>query len=148
LSPRIDFVDYIIAGSDSGGISILEYDAERNTIQKVHFEIFGKTGCRRTVPGQYLAADPRGRAVMIGAVEKQKLVYILNRDSQAKLTINSPLEAHKNHTICFSLVGVDVGYENPIFAALEVDYSDAEQDHTGHAYENIEKVSGFTSLWK
>ena len=33
------------------------------------------------MPGQYLAIDPKGRAVMIGAVEKQKLVYILNRDS-------------------------------------------------------------------
>ena len=43
--------------------------------------ISGKSGCRRIVPGQYLAIDPKGRAVMIGAVEKQKLVYILNRDS-------------------------------------------------------------------
>lgn len=31
------------------------------------------------VPGQYLATDPKGRAVMIGAMEKSKLVYILNR---------------------------------------------------------------------
>lgn len=29
-------------------------------------ETFGKTGCRRIVPGQYLAMDPRGRSVMIG----------------------------------------------------------------------------------
>ena len=43
--------------------------------------ILGKSGCRRIVAGQYLAIDPKGRAVMIGAVEKQKLVYILNRDS-------------------------------------------------------------------
>ena len=43
--------------------------------------ISGKSGCRRIVPGQYQAIDPKGRAVMIGAVEKQKLVYILNRDS-------------------------------------------------------------------
>lgn len=45
----------------------------------MHQETFGKSGCRRIVPGQYLAVDPKGRAVMIGAVEKQKLVYILNR---------------------------------------------------------------------
>ena len=35
----------------------------------------------RIVPGQYLAIDPKGRAVMIGAVEKQKLVFIMNRQS-------------------------------------------------------------------
>lgn len=59
---------------------------------------------------------------MIGAVEKQKLVYILNRDSAARLTISSPLEAHKSHTLVFHLVGVDVGFENPMFACLELDY--------------------------
>ena len=47
--------------------------------------ISGKSGCRRIVPGQYLAIDPKGRAVMIGAVEKQKLVYILNRDSNVRV---------------------------------------------------------------
>ena len=48
-------------------------------------ETFGKSGCRRIVPGQYLAIDPKGRAVMIAAVEKQKLVYILNRDTQVNI---------------------------------------------------------------
>lgn len=40
------------------------------------------------------------------------------------MTISSPLEAHKPNTICFSLCGVDVDYDNPIFAAIEVDYED------------------------
>lgn len=57
-----------------------------------------------------------------GAVERQKLVYIMNRDASANLTISSPLEAHKSHCICYSVVGVDVGFENPTFACLEVDY--------------------------
>ena len=33
---------------------------------QVHQETFGKSGCRRIVPGQYLAVDPKGRAIMIG----------------------------------------------------------------------------------
>ena len=89
---------------------------------QVHQETFGKSGCRRIVPGQYLGVDPKGRACMIGAVEKQKLVYILNRDSAARLTISSPLEAHKSHTLVYHVVGVDVGFENPLFACLELDY--------------------------
>lgn len=60
--------------------------------------------------------------MMVGACEKQKLVYILNRDAQARLTISSPLEAHKANTIVFHMVGVDVGFENPTFACLEIDY--------------------------
>ena len=118
--------DYLVVGSDSGRITILEFDGAATRFKRVHLETFGRSGCRRIVPGELLAADPRGRAVMIGALEKQKFVYILNRDSATNLTISSPLEAHKSHTICFDLVGVDVGFDNPIFACLEVDYSDVE----------------------
>lgn len=88
---------------------------------------------RRVVPGQYLAADPKGRACLISAVEKNKLVYVLNRNAQAELTISSPLEAHKPGVLVLSLVALDVGYANPVFAALEIDYSEADQDATGEA---------------
>ena len=60
--------------------------------------------------------------IITGAVEKQKLVYILNRDAQARLTISSPLEAHKSNTLVYHMVGVDVGFDNPTFACLEIDY--------------------------
>lgn len=46
----------------------------------------------------------------------------MNRDAAARLTISSPLEAHKSQTICFCAAGVDVGFQNPVFACLEVDY--------------------------
>uniref|UniRef100_A0A2C9JNG1 DNA damage-binding protein 1 n=1 Tax=Biomphalaria glabrata TaxID=6526 RepID=A0A2C9JNG1_BIOGL len=125
--------DYVVAGSDSGRIVILEYIPAKNMFERIHQETFGKSGCRRIVPGQYLAVDPKGRAVMIGAVEKQKLVYILNRDAQARLTISSPLEAHKSNTLVYHMVGVDVGFENPSFACLEIDYEEADGDPTGEA---------------
>lgn len=83
--------------------------------------------------------DPKGRACLIASVEKNKLVYVLNRNAQAELTISSPLEAHKPQTLVFALVGLDVGYENPIFACLEVDYTECDQDSTGQAYEDLEK---------
>lgn len=143
VSPAL--TDYIVVGSDSGRIVILEYHPSKNQMEKIHQETFGKSGCRRIVPGQFLAVDPKGRAVMIGAlgaflllpgtesfksrrvlfsgaIEKQKLVYILNRDAAARLTISSPLEAHKANTLVYHVVGVDVGFENPMFACLEMDY--------------------------
>lgn len=55
-----------MVGSDSGRIVILEYHSSKNMFEKVHQETFGKSGCRRIVPGQFLAVDPKGRAVMIG----------------------------------------------------------------------------------
>ena len=74
-------------------------------------------------------------------MEKSKLVYILNRDAEANLTISSPLEAHRSQAIIHTIIGVDVGFENPLFAALEVDYEDADRDPTGEAFESAEKVS-------
>lgn len=114
--------DYIVLTSDAGAISILQPDPATATFRRVHCEVFGKSGCRRIVPGQFLACDPKGRACMVAAVEKQKFAYVLNRDSAENLTISSPLEAHKSHVATHGLVALDVGFENPMFAALERSY--------------------------
>lgn len=118
--------DHIIVTSDSGRIAIVDYNAQTKRFEQIHLETYGKTGVRRVVPGQYLTVDPKGRAALIASVEKNKLVYVLNRDSQANVTISSPLEAHTSRTIVYDVMSVDVGYENPLFAALEIDYSELE----------------------
>lgn len=81
-----------------------------------------------------------------GAVEKQKFVYILNRDAQARLTISSPLDAHKSHNVVFHTVGIDVGFENPMFACLELDYEEADVDHTGEAAQAAQQTLTFYEL--
>ncbi|KAI0248515.1 hypothetical protein BJV78DRAFT_1284773 [Lactifluus subvellereus] len=87
--------------------------------------MFGKSGARRIVPGQYLATNPKGRAVMIAAMEKSKLV---------------------NPSIVHHIVGIYVGFENPMFAALEVDYVEADQDPTGEAAANAGKLLTYYEL--
>lgn len=77
---------------------------------------------------------------MISAMEKSKLVYILNRDADTNLTISSPLEAHKAGAIIHHIVGLDVGFENPMYAALEVDYTESNQDPNGAALQATQKV--------
>ena len=69
------FSDYVVVGSDSGRIVILEYIPSKNQFEKIHQETFGKSGCRRIVPGQYLAVDPKGRAVMIGRFRTMALCW-------------------------------------------------------------------------
>ena len=125
--------DYLAVGSDSGRMTVLEYDAKRGALVAVHSETFGKSGVRRVVPGQYVCADPKGRALMVAAVEKQKFVYVMNRDSGDALTISSPLEAHKSHTLCVDLIALDCDFDNPVFAAIEVAYADADADPSGEA---------------
>lgn len=65
--------DFLIVGSDSGRIVVLELDVKTNQWKKLHEETYGKSGSRRIVPGQHLAVDPKGRSAMIGALEKSKL---------------------------------------------------------------------------
>ena len=60
------------------------------------------------------------------------MVYVLNRDQAANLTISSPLDAHKSHHLVFSVTGLDVGFDNPVFAAIELDYADADQVQSYH----------------
>ncbi len=52
-------------------IVILEYQAGSNSFDVIHKETYGKSACRRIVPGAYLATDPKGRAVMI-AYERER----------------------------------------------------------------------------
>lgn len=130
--------DYLILATDSGRITIVEYLPAQNRFNRLHLETFGKSGIRRIVPGEYLACDPKGRACLIASIEKNKLVYVLNRNAQAELTISSPLEAHKPNVLVISMVALDVGYANPVFAALEIDYSEVDQDSTGQAMSEVE----------
>ena len=139
--------DYLIIGSDSGKISLIEFDEENyNTWKVVHCETYGRTGCRRGIPGEHLAVDPKGRAIMISSIEKQKFVYSMNRDNANRLTISSPLEAHKNETIAISTCGVDVGFENPIFAVIELNYSAVDKDPSGQAASNLDKYLTYYEL--
>ena len=59
-------IDYIAVGSNSGGIVILEYNSSKHKFEKVHQQKFGESGSKRIEAGQYLAVDPKGRALMIG----------------------------------------------------------------------------------
>ena len=120
--------DHLVVTSDSGRVAILSLDAEKCVFVRVHLETFGRGGCRRIVPGQFLAADPQGRAVMLAAVEKHRLVYVLNRDAQANLTISSPLEAHRPRALTLALAALDVGFDNPLFAAIELEYPLEDDD--------------------
>ncbi|CAH0482135.1 unnamed protein product [Peronospora belbahrii] len=138
--------DYLVIGSDSGKLIVVEVNTLLSQFEAKQTETYGKTGCRRITPGQYVAVDPKGRAILVGATEKQKLVYVMNRDASSRLTISSPLEAHRSNTIHFSIVGLDVGFENPIFASLELDYADADADASGQAAQEAVKTLVYYEL--
>lgn len=120
IRPPGSRIDYILISSDSGALTILTADSSTRSFSVVHSEVYGKSGCRRAVPAQYLTCDPRGRAVVLAALEKAKIAYVLNRDAAAlHPTVSSPLDFQRPNVMTHDLTGLDVGFENPMFAALE-----------------------------
>jgi hypothetical protein len=67
-------------------------------------------------------------------------VYITNRDAANRLTISSPLEANKSNTLLFHVAAIDNGFGNPTFACLELDHTEADEDPTGEALEEVRQV--------
>jgi len=116
-------LDRLAVTSDSGALSVLSFDNNTNTEPSV--VTFGKTGCRRTTPGQYVAADPHGRAVWIGAVEQGKLVQVVHVDATNNPSI---LTANRSRCLTMAMVALDVGLDNPRVACLECTYADLESD--------------------
>ena len=77
---------------------------------------------------------------MFASVEKNKVVYILNRNQEQQITISSPQEVNQPQTLTFALCAVDANFQNPLFAALEVVYTDIDQDPSENSYNNREKL--------
>ena len=129
----------MVVATDSGKFTILRLDVEEKRFVPQVTHTYGHTGCRRAIAGELLAVDLAGRAVMSG-VERQKIVYPLTRDENVPLKIASPLEANAQFSVNFDIASLDVGWDNPIFAALELSYAEADKDHTGEAAKNAEKL--------
>lgn len=78
------------------------------------FQVQNTTTVTLTVDSRAIQHPCTSVVLHIYAVAGQ--VYVLNRDTASRLAISSPLEAHKSHAVIFHTCGVDVGFDNPIFA--------------------------------
>lgn len=123
--------DYVVISSDSGKLVVLEFDTEKLQFVPLFQEPHSKNGLRRTSPGEYLCVDPHNRAILISAIEKNKLVYKVQSNDEGKLELSSPLETFSKQTLTLQMCAMDTGFENPMFAAIECDYNASQQDN-GH----------------
>jgi splicing factor 3B subunit 3 len=88
-APGIDR-DFLLLASDSGKVVLLQFSVEEDRFRALDLHAYGKSGCRRVVPGQLLACDLRGRAFMLSALEEQRLVYRVERAGRS-LKLTSPI---------------------------------------------------------
>ncbi|QPG73560.1 hypothetical protein FOA43_000872 [Brettanomyces nanus] len=116
--------DLIIVTSDSGNLCLLSFNVELSRFETAVNQPYFKTGIRPITPGEYIAVDGRNRAFIVGAIEKNKFVYTVSHDGDSsKPTVSSPLEANRSRVVTFALCGLDVGFGDPLFAAIESEIS-------------------------
>lgn len=124
--------DFLVITSDSGKIVIAEYQQGRLQFVPIIQEPHSKNGLRRLTPGEYLDVDPNSHAIMISAIEKNKLVYKVRTNGEGSLELSSPLEAASKLVLTLKTCLLDTEFDNPMFAALEIDYSKYEADDSAY----------------
>lgn len=113
-------VDGVVITSDSGNLSILQYDNKtKKFISKIQ-EPMTKNGWGRNYVGENLAIDPENRCILVAAMEKNKLFYKIESNSLGSKELSSPLEAHSKQVLCLKIVALNTDHNNPLFGALEL----------------------------
>lgn len=116
--------DLLVVTADSGALSVLQLDTEAMKFYPIVQEPHSKSALRRLTPGEYLCVEPRGRAILVGAIERDALVYKVEMvDSKESLALLSPLSITTKSHLTLCMCALDNSYENPMWAAIEIDYS-------------------------
>lgn len=119
--------DVLVLTADSGNIIVAYYNEETSKFEPRIQEPHSKNGLRRITPGEYLAVNPQNSALMIGALERTKFMYKVEMGNDSgKIKLSSPLECQSSGILTLDLCALDTSYENPLWAAIEVDYNDYE----------------------
>ncbi|KAK6455781.1 CPSF A subunit region-domain-containing protein [Scheffersomyces xylosifermentans] len=120
--------DLAVVIGNSGKLVLLEYNTTSNTFVPVLQQPYGKTGFGRVSASEYLCIDPQNRCIFIGALERNKLIYKVETNKEGNVELSSPLEAHSKQIFTLSVAALDTEYDNPVFAAIECDYSQYSTD--------------------
>lgn len=136
--PRGSNTHRLAIGSDSGKLVIVRYVATTaqtsggaqsavhgRWIQEGSSGSFGRPGCRRSVPGQYVCADPNGRAIMVAALEENRLFFGLSQAAVGSAELPKPIRASSPGNLTFAACAT--GGATPGFACLQASYHDARR---------------------
>lgn len=123
---RLNDHDVLVLTTDSGNLSIIQYEPKRNEFVSICQMPMCKNGWSRSYPGEFLAVDSQSRCILVGAVEKKKFLYKVEHSGD-KLELSSPVEyasvvaQKKQLLLCLSMISLESAFSNPLFAALEYD---------------------------
>lgn len=122
--------DLLVISSDSGKMVVAEFKESMSMFVPLVQEPHSKNGLSRLNLGEYLCVNPKNRALMVSAIERNKLVYKVEMENAAGLLeLLSPIEVSSKNILTLLVCALDTGYENPLWAAIEVDYQHYQNKH-------------------
>lgn len=117
--------DLLVITADSGMLTILTLQTSMRFVPIVQAP-HSKNSLRRLTPGEYLCVEPRGRAIFVAAVERDALAYKVEKDeSGSSMALSSPLTISTKDNLTLCVCALDTNYENPMWAAIEIDYTES-----------------------
>eukprot|EP00960_Hanusia_phi_P004012 117927-Hanusia_phi.AAC.2 len=133
--------DCIFLTSDSGKLAMVEYNYNMNQFERIYLETYGRSGCRRMVPGQHLAIDSYGRALVIGSLEKNVVGFQLQLDDANQIVLLPPIRSSSPQRVFVCFTSLDRREDlPPMFASIEVDYVDNSADELQEAVVTSKRV--------
>ena len=115
--------DLVVVTSDSGNLSILQFNSRLSKFVLVDQHPYAKNGFTRLNQGHSVSVDPSNRVVLLSALEKNKLLYKFESHHDNIVQLSSPLTSVHKNIVTFHITALDTGFENPVFVAIECDYS-------------------------
>lgn len=125
-------ISFLAITSDSGNLTICRFfkrSMDDISLKTLINEPLTRSGIRRLSPISHIDIDLHGRCIVLSAVEKNKLCFVLNDAGEDSLKIQSPLEAVRPHMLTLDTTSCDVQYDNPCFASIEIDTSENNDTH-------------------
>lgn len=118
--------DLLVVTADSGMLTVLLLQDSMRFVPIVQAP-HSKNSLRRLTPGEYLCVEPRGRAIFVAAIERDALTYKVEKDENgSSIALSSPLTISTKNNLTLSVCALDTNYENPMWAAIEVDYTESK----------------------
>lgn len=117
-------VSFLAMTSDSGNLTIAQFHRPALgciALKTILNQPITRSQLRRVSPISFMSVDPYGRCLLLSAMEKNKLCFVLNSNTDGTLMLQSPLEAIRPDVTTLDVTSCDVQYDNPCFAAVEIE---------------------------
>ncbi|KAL0219041.1 hypothetical protein P9112_004694 [Eukaryota sp. TZLM1-RC] len=126
INPLYSDVNFVAATSDSGFLTLISL--VNSAFTTLSTSSLGRPGLRRSVPGEFLSADPEGRVLFVSSIDDSKVALLLSKSSDESSHITTSISTWipkpPSYTVVLCTACLHTGTRNPVLVSLEASLSD------------------------